>query len=192
MGKYFNFKLALQNFKNRLILLDYERLDNIYRLKVFLFIYFFHKLKSSYFLFLSIKVGVKEEKVADYFLYVKFKKETMCLYDTELDPYDSTIFELRIYISNLLGLPLSIFRLKSAANVELFDDKTFKYYDLHLKSTIILETWQGWDNFLHNTIKGFTKQVLKSMSQDEYIKQYQMRVALYIAAYYGNLIFCYI
>ena len=60
--------------------------------------------------------------MADYFLYVKFKKETMCLYDTELDPYDSTIFELRIFISNLLGLPLSIFRLKSAANVELFDE----------------------------------------------------------------------
>ena len=112
----------------------------------------------------------------------------MC--DTNLDT-DASILEIRIFLSNLLGFPLSIFRLKHAnpetnQTIDLFDSRSLKYYDLNKKCTFILETWHGWENFLTYSIKGFTKQCIKGMSNDELIRQYQMKVALYISAHYGN------
>jgi hypothetical protein len=42
------------------------------------------------------------------------------------------------------------------------------------------------ETFLNSCIKGYHKQVIKTMSQDEIIRQYQARVALYLAAHYGH------
>jgi hypothetical protein len=49
-----------------------------------------------------------------------------------------------------------------------------------------LETWVGWDPFLKYCMNGYTKQVIKTMSSDEIIRQYQSKVALYLAAHYGH------
>ena len=70
--------------------------------------------------------------------------------------------------------------------MDLYDSMTLKHYGLNKKCTFILETWKGWDTFLHYCIKGFTKQCLKAMSQDEFIRQFQMKCALYMCAHYGN------
>jgi hypothetical protein len=134
----------------------------------------------------SIRCFLKNEKVPDYIVNVKFKKETFKLFDTGLDPDESKVFELRVRLSNYLGLPLSVFRIKTDSHSELFDERKLRDYGLDFRSTIILETWQNWDNFLLYSTKGFTNLVLKSMSSDEFIKQYQMRVALYIACFHGN------
>ncbi len=50
-----------------------------------------------------------------------------------------------------------------------------------------IETWIGWDSFLVDCIKGYSKKVIRSMNGDEILKQYQIKVALYIAAHYGHL-----
>lgn len=151
-------------------------------------------------------MSVKADQVPDYYVYVKFQKQTINLNSTNLDPNEAYVFELRIFLSNLLGLPLSIFRLKKAAvaddddeendtqadkkkktkKIDLYDCWTLKHYDITKKCTFILETWHGWDTFLDYCIKGFTKQCLKAMSMDEMIRQYQMKVALYISAHYGS------
>lgn len=136
----------------------------------------------------TIKCMVKEEKISEFHVFVKFQKERLKLFDTGMDPEESYILEFRIYLSKLLGLPLSIFRLKDMTNnVDLFDEKKLGDYKINRKSDLVLETWVGWDSFLLNCIKGFTKQAIKLMSQDEFIRQYQMKVALYLAAHYGNL-----
>ena len=136
---------------------------------------------------------MRAEQVPDYYVHVKFQKETINLCNTNLDSDgEATVFELRIFLSNMLGLPLSIFRLKtsnadkSVKNIDLYDGLTLKHYGIQKKTTFLLETWKGWDTFLHYCIKGFTKQCVKAMSSDEYIRQYQMKCALYIAAHYGN------
>ena len=85
---------------------------------------------------------------------LKFKKDKINLYDTGLDPRTSTILELRIFLSNLIGLPLSIFRLKTSSDVCMYDNYTLREYYLFQYSEFILETWNEWDDFLQNCIKG--------------------------------------
>jgi hypothetical protein len=134
----------------------------------------------------TIKCFVKVEPIPDYFIYKKFNKELIPVYDTGIDT-DSTILEMRVYISNLIGFPLTTFRLKSNSDHELYDDLTLDNYAIlkNNKYQFIIETWQGWDNFLIVTIKGFSKQAFKYMSSDELIKQYQIKVACHIGAHYG-------
>ncbi len=91
----------------------------------------------------------------EFYCIVKFKKEKINLYDTGLDKAGhSTILELRIFLSNLMGLPLSIFRLKTSSDVCMYDNYTLKEYYLSQYSEFILETWNEWDDFLQNCIKG--------------------------------------
>jgi hypothetical protein len=128
--------------------------------------------------------------VPDYYVHVKFQNRIINMLDTSLDT-DASILEMRIFLSNLLGFPLGIFRLRylnpeTNKTIDLYDCWSLKYYGLNKKCTFILETWQGWESFLTYCIKGFTKQCIKAMSFDELIRQYQMKVALYISAHYGN------
>ena len=51
---------------------------------------------------------------------------------------------------------------------------------------LILETWIGMESFLNSCIRGYHKHVIKLMSSDEIIRQYQAKVALYLAAHYGH------
>jgi hypothetical protein len=140
----------------------------------------------------TLKLYPKKEKIPEYLVYVKFKKEFVKLYETKLTGYGSQAFvlELRIKLADELGFPLSIFRLKTMNNVELFDDNKLSYYDLNNKNgkneTLVLETWRDWDTFLFYSIKGYQKQVMNSINSDEAIKQYQIRCALFIACSYGN------
>lgn len=136
----------------------------------------------------TVKLYSKKEKIPDYLIYVRFKKEFLKMVDTNLtnSNTDAYVFELRVQISNILGLPLSIFRLKTYDDIEIFDDNKISYYKLNNYEPIILDTWRDWDTFLLNCIKGYKKQVIKEIHTDEFIKQYQLKVALFISAFYGN------
>ena len=89
----------------------------------------------------------------------------------------------------------------------MYDHYILRDYDLVKYSEFTMETWNEWDLFLQNCVKGnhtdtpsscvfllilnifdsgFTRQVVDSFNEDEFIKQFQQRVALYIAAFYGN------
>ena len=136
----------------------------------------------------SIKCLVKNHAIADFYCFIKFKNETLELYDTNFDPNENIVLELRIYISNLIGLPLSVFRLKTAQNLDMYDSKKLSDYKISTKKNeILLETWKNWDTFLRYCIQGSSIKVFSLMSPNKAIKQFQTRVALYIAAHYGNL-----
>jgi hypothetical protein len=135
----------------------------------------------------TIKCVVREDKEPDFVVFVKFRKERLLLFDTGIDPIEATVFELRVYLSKWIGLPLSSFRLQIDNSFDLYDDRDMFYFDIFRNREVTLETWQGWDAFLNYAVKGFTHQVMRSLSSDEYIKQYQMRCACFIAAHYGNV-----
>ena len=82
----------------------------------------------------TVKLYSKKEKIPDYLIYVRFKKEFLKMVDTNLtnSNTDAYVFELRVQISNILGLPLSIFRLKTYDDIEIFDDNKISYYKLNI------------------------------------------------------------
>ena len=71
--------------------------------------------------------------------------------------------------------------------LEMFDCHMLSDYGLGLNSTVKVETWDGWSELLKLCLHGFTTQVMESLSQDEVIARYQMKVALYVAAHFGHV-----
>lgn len=133
----------------------------------------------------NLKCYVVERKIPDFEIYLKFKKEWMRFYNNEIKLDQCYVLELKIFLSKQLGFPLSSFRLKTYTNVDLFDDKYISDYNM-AKMCFQLETWQGWENIIKYTIKGYSKHVIECLNSDEFIKQYQLQVMLFIAAFYGN------
>ena len=133
-----------------------------------------------------IKCYVDQIKKIDFLVYVMFQQQVLELINTNFDPFYTLVIELRIFISDLIGIPLSVFRLKTPNSDDMYDEHRLSDYNVTRNYQFILETWHGWDFFLENCIKGFTKQVLDLLSKDELIRQYQLKVALFISAFYGN------
>jgi hypothetical protein len=134
----------------------------------------------------TLKCLIIEEIIPEFYVYIKFKKELYKFYDSTYQMISYTVYKLRLKLSDELGLPLSIFRMKSG-DIELQDNLRLIDYNIQRHGYVQLETWLGWDSFLNNCIKGFTKQVVKTMNNDELIRQYQARVALYIASHYDHI-----
>jgi|EBPBio282013_DNA_FD.fasta_scaffold185731_1 hypothetical protein len=76
--------------------------------------------------------------------------------------------------------------------IDLYDDHLLSEYE-HLQlaaGRFHVETWSASDNLIQYAIKGYPNQVMESLSSDEFIKQYQMQLALYIGAFHGNTHLC--
>ena len=95
--------------------------------------------------------------------------------------------DFRARISRKIGLPVGVFRLMSEAGVEMFDCHTLYDYGVGLGSTIRLDTWDGWNDFLNLTVMGFSSHVMASLMAEEVVAKYQMKVAMYMAAHFGHV-----
>ncbi|CAF1025009.1 unnamed protein product [Brachionus calyciflorus] len=134
----------------------------------------------------TLRLYVQKEKHPDLLIYIKCQKETVKLYERDIDWYEWTVLELRVLLQNKIGFPLSIFRLKTSYNMDMFDEKKLSFYEINKQSLIIVETWVGWDALLSIAMKGYSKDFMNCLSSDDFIRQYQMKAGLFVACYYGN------
>ena len=95
--------------------------------------------------------------------------------------------DFRARISRKIGLPVGVFRLMSEAGVEMFDCHTLYDYGVGLGSTIRLDTWDGWNDFLNLAVMGFSSHVMASLMAEDVVAKYQMKVAMYMAAHFGHV-----
>ena len=98
-----------------------------------------------------------------------------------------SVSELRGITSRKTGLPVGVFRILSPAGKELFDCQSLEMYDITEGDLITVETWDGWSEYLQSCVLGFTSQVMSQLSSDEVVARYQMKVAMYLAAHFGNV-----
>lgn len=147
-----------------------------------------------------LKCRLVEHKTPDFEVFLRYNREREKIYDCDLNLYECYVLEFRIWLSRRLGLPLTTFRLKMSANmqpqaVDLYDDRLLNDYFAYFADNgeigavtplFYLETWQPWDILIRYAMKGFTTKVVECLSADEFIKQYQMQVILYIAAFHGH------
>lgn len=135
-----------------------------------------------------LKCRIVELKTPDFEVNLKFRRECVKIFDAEIIPTRCYVIEFRIWLSRRFGLPLSVFRLKgtsSSSVIDLYDEQLIADYALD-SSVYEVETWSGWDNLIQYAIKGYPNQTVECLSQDEFIRQYQIQVVLYIAAFYGS------
>ena len=60
---------------------------------------------------------------------------------------------------------------------DMFDCYMVEDYEILPGSIIKIETWDGWNEFLHLSSLGFTNQVLEKLNtDDELVVRFQMKV----------------
>lgn len=57
-------------------------------------------------------------------------------------------------ILNIYCCSVFVFRLKTMTDVCMYDHYILRDYDLVKYSEFIMETWNEWDSFLQNCVKG--------------------------------------
>lgn len=145
-----------------------------------------------YFVDLGIPIGstlkcyINIEKHPELYVYVKCLKSTIKIFEPEFDVDKWSVLEIRVILQNLTGLPLSIFRLKNSSYQHMFDSRLLSEYGIEKASLITMETWLNWDSLIISAIDGYSNNFIKLLSSDELIKNYQMKVGLYIACHHGN------
>ncbi|XP_041647341.1 protein ANKUB1-like [Cheilinus undulatus] len=98
-----------------------------------------------------------------------------------------SVGRLKTVLSMQSGLPVSVFRLSTAANVQLYDCNQLRDYGIEVGSILRLDTWDGWVEFLRGCLLGHRPKVQSHLSDNKPVMRFQLQVALYIAACLGHL-----
>ncbi|XP_072244892.1 protein ANKUB1-like [Leuresthes tenuis] len=99
----------------------------------------------------------------------------------------TSVAKLKTIVSEQSGLPVSAFRLSTPAGVQLYDCNWLKDYGIEMGTTLCLDTWDGWVEFLQGCVRGSRQTVQSNLSAEKPIIRFQLQVALYVAASSGHL-----
>ncbi|XP_034738062.1 protein ANKUB1-like [Etheostoma cragini] len=112
--------------------------------------------------------------------------QTVPIMRSEALPHVS-VARLKTVVSMQSGLPVSTFRLSTPAGVQLYDCNQLQDYAIEVGTTLRLDTWDGWVEFLQGCLLGHKLTVQSHLSEKKLVMRFQLQVALYIAASLGHL-----
>ncbi|XP_053178956.1 protein ANKUB1-like [Scomber japonicus] len=101
--------------------------------------------------------------------------------------YYMSVARLKTVVSVQSGLPVSTFRFSTSTGVELYDCNQLRDYAIEVGTTLRLDTWDGWVEYLQGCLFGHRLTVQSHLSEKRPVRRFQLRVALYIAAFFGHL-----
>ncbi|KAK2181759.1 hypothetical protein NP493_383g04075 [Ridgeia piscesae] len=134
----------------------------------------------------TVKAVLREEVKPSLYIYSAFNDDMVPLLD-KINFSTLTVSDFRALISRKVGLPVGVFRLLSEKGAEMFDFHTLYDYGVVLGSTVRLDTWDGWNDFLNLAVMGFSSHVMANLMADDAVAKYQMKVAMYMAAHFGHV-----
>ncbi|XP_053166736.1 protein ANKUB1 [Hemicordylus capensis] len=134
----------------------------------------------------TIKCVVKEEEKPILYVYNAVTHEKMPIMG-RIYLLASKVSQLKTLVTLKCGFPNSIYCLRTPEGREMYDCNTLSDYQLDLGTTLHLDVWDGWKEFLTGCLFGNKPKVQHYLSKEEPVLKYQKRVALYIAAFLGHL-----
>ncbi|XP_035691231.1 protein ANKUB1-like [Branchiostoma floridae] len=134
----------------------------------------------------TLKCTVKDVDRPILFIHSVYNGQTIVILDDEnVKLYGTTVGELRGLVSKKCGLPITTFRL-TKDGVGMYDCNTLDQYNVEIGTTLRLETWNGWNDFLKAAADGNQSLVSLYTSSRPTVARFQNRVAMFIAAHFGH------
>ncbi len=103
----------------------------------------------------------------------------------------TTVETMKSMIQDKSGIPVSMFRLRrKGSDNDMFDARLLSEYDIKTGDTIYIDIWDGMSDFLNSVFAGdvtATMDAVVDFHDDPFLHRYQLRVALFIAAFQGNI-----
>ncbi|XP_053455594.1 protein ANKUB1 [Nycticebus coucang] len=134
----------------------------------------------------TLKCFVKEEDKPLLCVFNGVTQETMPIMEG-ISLLGKKVSELRTLVTLRCGLPVSVYCLRTPKGLEMYDCNPLQDYQINIGTTLRLDVWDGWKEFLMGCILGQKLKVQRYLSTEGPILKYQKRVALYIAAFYGHV-----
>ncbi|XP_068585227.1 protein ANKUB1-like [Cebidichthys violaceus] len=134
----------------------------------------------------AIRCRLKSERRPAMCVFNAVTGETLPIMGSEAFLHMS-VAGLKSVVSMQSGLPVSTFRLSTPAGVQLYDCNQLQDYASEEGTTLLLDTWDGWVQFLQGCLLGHRLTVQSHLSEKKLVMRFQLQVALYIAAALGHL-----
>ncbi|XP_033068233.1 protein ANKUB1 isoform X1 [Trachypithecus francoisi] len=134
----------------------------------------------------TLKCFVKEEDKPTLYVFNAVTQDTMPIMEST-SLLDKTVSDLRTLVTLRCGLPVSVYCLRTPRGLEMYDCNTLKDYQTDIGTTLRLDVWDGWKEFLMGCLLGQKLKVQRYLSKEGPVLKYQKRVALYIAAFCGYI-----
>ncbi|XP_042521606.1 protein ANKUB1 [Dipodomys spectabilis] len=132
----------------------------------------------------TLKCFVKEEDKPVLYVFNAVTQETMPVLE-DISLLDKKVSDLRTLVTGQCGLPVSVYCLRTPQGLEMYDRNTLRDYQTDLGTTLRLDVWDGWKEFLMGCLLGQKLRVQRYLSKEGPVLKYQRRVALYMAAFHG-------
>ncbi|KAM7133195.1 LOW QUALITY PROTEIN: protein ANKUB1 [Molossus nigricans] len=134
----------------------------------------------------TLKCFAKDEEKPALYLFNAVTQATMSIMESTA-LLGKKVSELRTLISLRCGFPVSVFCLRTPRGLEMYDCNTLRDYHTDIGTTLRLDVWDGWKEFLMGCLLGQKRQVQRHLSSETPVLKFQKRVALYVAASYGHM-----
>ncbi|KAL7397010.1 hypothetical protein ABVT39_015299 [Epinephelus coioides] len=134
----------------------------------------------------AIRCLIKSEQRPVMLVFNAVTGETLPIMGSEALLHMS-VARLKTVVSMQSGLPVSAFRLSTPAGVQLYDCNQLQDYAIEVGTTLRLDTWDGWVEFLQGCLLGHRSTVQSHLSEKKPVMRFQLQVALHIAASLGHL-----
>ncbi|KAF5914588.1 hypothetical protein HPG69_007974 [Diceros bicornis minor] len=134
----------------------------------------------------TLKCFVKEEDKPTLYVFNAVTQEMMPIMES-ISLLGKKVSDLRTLIALRCGFPVSVFCLRTPKGLEMYDCNTLRDYQTDIGTTLRLDVWDGWKEFLMGCLLGQKLKVQRYLSNEGPVLKYQKRVALYIAAFHGYI-----
>ncbi|XP_051874604.1 protein ANKUB1-like [Pristis pectinata] len=134
----------------------------------------------------TVKCLLKEEEKPILYVFNALTRQTIPIIEKP-QFLTATVSELKSLVSLRSGLPVSTFRLSTQKGTELYNCNKIDDYKLEIGSTLRLDIWDGWKEYLTGCLLGHKHIVQHYLSEEEPVAKFQQRVALHMAAFFGHL-----
>ncbi|XP_029471355.1 protein ANKUB1 [Rhinatrema bivittatum] len=133
----------------------------------------------------TLKCIIKTEDKPALFIYNAVTGETVPIMGN-IFLLATTVSNLKILITLKCGFPIGVYCLRTPQGKEMYNCNTLNDYKIDIGTTLRLDAWDGWKEFLNGCLSGHKCNVQKYLSAEEPVLKYQQKVALYMAAFFGH------
>nr|XP_021502384.1 protein ANKUB1 [Meriones unguiculatus] len=133
----------------------------------------------------TLKCCVKKEDKPTLCVFNAVTQEMMPIMEA-MSILEKKVSDLRMLVTQRCGFPVSVYCLRTPKGQEMYDCNTLRDYHTDIGTTLRLDVWDGWKEFLMGCLLGQKLKVQRYLSKEGPVLKYQKRVALYVAAFHGH------
>ncbi|XP_048360848.1 protein ANKUB1 isoform X2 [Sphaerodactylus townsendi] len=134
----------------------------------------------------DVKLMIKEEDKPVLYVYNTVTHEKVPIMG-KIYLLSAKVSQLKTMVTLKCGFPNSIYCLRTPEGREMYDCNILSDYQLDIGTSLHLDVWDGWKEFLTGCLLGNKHKVQHYLSKEKPVVNYQKRVALYLAAFCGHL-----